>query len=491
MTTPLSSTGTPIRIGTITLRTPGLAGMARVLPPQAPATRASTQSTDAFEQALLNAGISAQETIEISDSREVGGTAGPGTRSTAYDEPAIEITVPDAGEGWGQFLLSKDESGVITWHFPVDEANRLDVRRGSATRTYVVRRYVATPEQEPQTRGLLGAIGKKILKVLAFRLVKTAGGEIGDYFVRRWEEQKRPHRFRSFLPGSYASADVPDLGPADWPALLAGPALLMIHGTASRTHVGFGGLDQETVRALHERYGGRVFAFDHPTLSLDPRQNAEWFFASLPEGARLTADIVCHSRGGLVARMLAEQEGEFSPGSRSLAVRRLIFVATPNAGTILADGKYMADFLDTYTNLLNFLPDNGVTEVFEGLIEVGKQVAVGMLEGLDGLQSMLPGGRFLSKLNHGARDGKKYFALSSHYEPTVPGWKAWAVDRLLDKIFVAENDLVVPTQGVFDRNGSGFFPIADREIFSKADGIAHTRFFRDPRVRSKILEWLG
>ncbi len=491
MATPLSPTGTPIRIGTITLRTPGLAGVAQVLPPQAPATRAATQSTDAFEQALLNAGITPRETIEISDSREVGGVAGPGTRSTVYGEPAIELTVPDAGAGWGQFLLSKDESGVITWHFPVDQANHLDVSRGAATRTYVVRRYVAASEQTPQTRGLLGAIGKKILKVLAYRLVKTAGGEIGDYFVRRWEEQKMPHRFRSFLPESYVSADVPNLGPADWPVLFTGPALLMIHGTASRTHIGFGGLDEETVRTLHERYGGRVFAFDHPTLSVDPRQNVEWFFANLPDAARLQVDIVCHSRGGLVARMLAERENEFSLGSRSLAVRRLVFVATPNAGTILADGKYMSDFLDTYTNLLNFLPDNGVTEVFEGLIEVGKQVAVGMLDGLDGLQSMLPGGKFLQALNRGARDDKRYFALSSNYEPTVPGWKAWAVNRLLDKIFAAENDLVVPTQGVFDRNGSDFFAIEDREVFTKADGVPHTHFFSDPRVRSKILKWLA
>jgi pimeloyl-ACP methyl ester carboxylesterase len=490
-TTPLNSNGTPVQVGNVTLRTPGLAGEAQVLPPQARETRAATQSTDAFERALEKAGIQPQQTIELAHTREVGGTGSAGARSTSYDEPAIEVTVPNAGEGWGQFLLATDESGVITWNFPVDSANRLDVSRGAATRTYVIRRYVATPEEMPAARGLLGAIGKKILKVLAFRLVKTVGGEVGDYLVQRWEAQNRPHRFRSFLPETYAAADVPNLDAADWTALSAGRALLMIHGTASRTHIGFGGLAEETVRALHERYNGRVFAFDHPTLSQDPRQNVSWFFENVPDRAQLKIDIVCHSRGGLVARLLAEREKEFSLGSRALTVRRLIFVAAPNAGTILANGEYMGDFLDTYTNLLNFLPDNGVTEVFEGLVEVGKQVAVGTLEGLGGLQSMLPNGPFLTTLNRGVRDDKRYFALSSNYEPTVPGWKAWSVNRLLDKIFKADNDLVVPTLGVYDRNGSDFFPIEDRRLFDKSEGIAHTRFFADERVQEKILEWLS
>jgi hypothetical protein len=489
MATPLNPNGNPVRVGNVTLKTPGLAGAVQVLPPRGPATRAAAQSTDAFETALEASGVTAQETIELSGTREVGGAAA-GTRATSFGEPAIEVSVPDAGDGWGQFLLAKDESGVITWHFPVAGDDRPDVSRGAATRTYVVRRFVAAPEAQPATRGLLGAIGKKVLKVLAYKLVQVAGGRVGDYFVERWELQHRPHRLRGFLPASYSDAGVPDLLPAEWPALAAGRSLLLIHGTASSTHVGFGALSQGTVRALHERYGGRVFAFDHPTLSWDPRQNVDWFFRQLPEGASLDCDVVCHSRGGLVARMLAEREGEFALGSRRFAVRRVVFVATPNAGTILTNREHLGDFLDTYTNLLNFLPDNGVSEVFEALIEVGKQVALGMLEGLSGLQSMRPGGPFLGALNRGARDDTRYFAMTSDYEPTVPGWKAWAADRLLDKIFRAENDLVVPTAGVYDRNGSDFFPIADCLRFGKGDGVAHTRFFADARVQEKMLEWL-
>jgi len=491
MATPLSPNGNPVKIGNVTLRTPGLAGSAQSLPPQAPATRAAEQSTAELEAALARASVQPQETVEISGTREVGAPAGAAVRSTSFGEPAIEVTVPDAGADWGQFLLAKDESGVVTWHFPVDTANRLDVTRGAATRTYVIRRFAAPAAATAATRGLFGALGKKLLKVLAFRLLDPIGGEVGDYFAARWEARSRPYRFRSFLPASYQAEDVPPLGPDDWHALSAGRSLLMIHGTISRTQSAFGSLSPATVQALHVRYQGRVFSFDHFTLSEDPKQNVEWFFSHVPDGTKLEVDVVCHSRGGLVARELAERESEFSLGSRQLAVRRVVFVAVPNAGTILADADYMNDFVDSYTNLLNFLPDNGVSETFETVITVAKQLSVGALRGLDGLQSMKPGGGFLTALNTGARDGKRYFALSANFEPKDPGWKAWATDRLLDKIFKADNDLVVPTLGVYDRNGSGFFPIEEREVFDKDAGIAHTAFFGDPRVQAKILEWLA
>lgn len=486
MATPLSPNGNAVRVGNVLLRTPGLAGAAQVLAPNAPGTRSAEGATDDLERALAAADVMTQETIEITGTREVGAPGGGGVRSTAHDEPAIEVTVPDAGEGWGQFLLAVDESGVATWNFPVDEANRLDTTRGASTRTYVVRRFVA-PSDGAETRGLLGAAGKKILKVLAYRLLDPIGGAVGDYFVSRWERKKRPYRFRSFLPKSFDSADVPAFGADDWERLSSGRSLLLIHGTNSRTHLAFSGLAEETVTALHERYDGRVFAFDHLTISEDPQKNIDWFRANIPEGSRLDVDIVCHSRGGLVARTLAER----SLGWPNLSVDRIVFVAVPNAGTILADATYMGDFLDTYTNLLNFLPDNGVTEIFEGIVAVAKQLAVGALKGLEGLQSMRPGGDFLKTLNAGEKDAKRYYALTSRYEPAVPGWKAWAADRLMDKIFKADNDLVVPTLGVYDRNGSGFFPIEERVIFETGDGISHTRFFGEKRVQEKIVEWLG
>ncbi len=239
-------------------------------------------------------------------------------------------------------------------------------------------------------------------------------------------------------------------------------------------------------------YDGRVFAFDHFTLSEDPRQNVEWFAQHLPDGISLDLDVVTHSRGGLVGRVLAEKESEISLGSTTVNIRKLVFVAAPNAGTVLTDAKYLGDLIDTYTNLLNFLPDTGVIEVLEGVVTVMKQLAIGTVKGLDGLQAMRPGGPFLKDwLNIGPRDDKRYFAVGSNYEASGLELAAFR-DRLTDYVFgQVENDLIVPTAGVYDRNGSERFPIKERHVFTGADGVAHTRFFANEVARKKILGWLA
>jgi len=266
----------------------------------------------------------------------------------------------------------------------------------------------------------------------------------------------------------------------------------MIHGTLSRTHTAFGRLPASYVADLNRQYDGRVFAFDHYTLSEDPRQNIDWFIQQLPEGIKLDVDVVCHSRGGLVSRVLTEKQSELSLGSRSISVGKVVFVATPNAGTVLTDAQHLGDLIDRYTNILNFFPDNGVTEVFEGVITVMKHLAVGTLKGLEGLQSMAPKGDFLQHwLNIGGLTNTRYFALTSNYEPTDPGLTTFLRDRIVDGIFAqAENDLVVPTQGVFAKNGAAGFPIKDPYVMPVAEAVVHTRFFGMPDAQQKILNWL-
>jgi len=48
-------------------------------------------------------------------------------------------------------------------------------------------------------------------------------------------------------------------------------------------------------------------------------------------------------------------------GFRSLDVGKIIFVAAPNVGAILAGSKCIGDIVAT--NLLNFLPSNSATEI--------------------------------------------------------------------------------------------------------------------------------
>jgi hypothetical protein len=489
MASDLQPNGNWISVGNVRLRTPGLSGRAESYVAGVPGMRAAEQTTDELETALANEDVQSQETIEVTGGSEID-MPGVAVRSTTFEEPAIEVEVPDPGDAFGQFVLHTDEAGVTTWNFARDDSLNVDVTRGAGTRTYVIRRSVPEQPATAETRGLIGAIGKRIIKVLAFPIA-----EVTERFAAKWEAAKRPYRVRTFTPDDYRGAGSPVDGSA-WGDLAGGRALLLIHGTFSQAHSGFGGMSPEFVADLHRIYSGRVFAFDHFTLSDDPRKNIEWLLEHIPDEIDLELDVICHSRGGLVSRVLAERVGDLSVGAKNVAVRNVVFVAAPNAGTVLVDTKYMGDFIDSHTNILNFYPDlfpgGAIVNVLEGIITVAKQIAVGAVDGLEGLQSMNPRGPFLNEwLNRGPGTDANYFALAASYEPTQRGWRQYVKDRLMDRIFGIDNDLVVPTAGVWDSNGSGLFPIDERHVFTVADGVQHSNFFSNKTASDRVLQWLS
>jgi hypothetical protein len=390
-------------------------------------------------------------------------------------------------------VLTTDELGAVRWHFAQEAA---PTTRGDGSGSGALRVY-RLPEMAPHAgpsgataRGLVGAVGKKFLNVLVFPMIEPGIGAVGESFALKWEGKHRPYRLRWFGPDDYTGEAAAEIGPEDWTRLGKGRALLLVHGTFSRAHAAFGGLPKDYVEMLHRQYEGRVFAFDHFSLSHDPRMNVGWLLDRLPASASLDVDIICHSRGGLVSRLLAEKQGELSAGSRKIKVGKIVFVGSPNAGTILADAGHMGDLIDTYSNLINFLPDNGLTEILAGVITVAKMLAVGAAKGLPGLQSMRPGGDFATWLNAGPRSETRYFALSSDFTPGEPGLRQLAADRLMDRIFKAANDLVVPTEGVFSANGSECFPIEERLVFKGPGAVAHTGYFASRVTRDQMMEWL-
>jgi pimeloyl-ACP methyl ester carboxylesterase len=377
---------------------------------------------------------------------------------------------------------------VLTWHFA-------EPTRGPGDeRTFVIdRRVVVEPQPDEAARGFGSAIATKLLNVIVFPLVDPVAGRVADHFAGQWEAKKRPYRLRWSTPDDFATPGGVDVQRAAWDKLGKKRALLLVHGTFSRSHSGFGGLPRATFEELHRHYEGRVIALDHFTLSHSPRENVEWLLAQIPDGVELELDIVCHSRGGLVSRTLVERQSEFSLGSRSLSVGRVVFVASPNAGTALADTDHLGDMIDLYTNLLNFIPDNGVTDILPCIVTVVKMIAVGAVKGLDGLTAMSPGGDFLKQLNAGpAPEGVSYRALAADSEPKNAGFAGFAKDALMDRIFKSGNDLVVPTDGVFAENGAGLFPIGDAEchVFKTGDGVSHTTFFSNRETQDKLKEWL-
>jgi hypothetical protein len=491
MSQELQPDGTPIDLGGTLLRTPGLAGTAEWHPRQSARLRSARSLSEILESALAGAVVDAQQVIEINQAHEIR-MGGLSTRSTRFGEPAIVVEPPEPGEAQEQFVLATDEAGVMTWNF-AEHAGPTGARaaRGSGRRRYLVRRFVARPDGA--TRGLIGSVGKKLLQVLVFPLVDPLLGAVGDYFALRWEQRKRPYWLRTFTPEDYDKNDGAALAAADWPRLASGRALLFVHGTFSRAHAGFAGLPREFMVDLHKQYDGRVFAFDHYTISEDPQQNVRWMLENIPQAASLELDIICHSRGGLVSRALAEKQSEFSLGSARLSVRKVILVGTPNAGTPLADTVHMGDLIDSYSNMMNFFPDTAATLTVEGIVTVVKQLAADTMKGLEGLQCMVPSSEFLRNwLNCGTGLGVQYYAIASDFRPTNPGLAAYVGDRLFQKIFCeAANDLVVPTEGVYQKNGSGLFPIEERHVFGPGENVTHGGYFCQANAVEKIRGWLA
>ena len=471
---------------------PGLRGTIDLheVPPDNP-TRATQvdAARPAWEEALASAGALRTRVITL-DVTEAPPPGASGVRAPS-GEDGLVIELPDLGDTVDQVVAAVDEAGVVTWNFPLTPDGAPATTRGAgSTLRYVIRNTTPPTDEQGTDRGLIGAIGRKVLEVLLFPVVDPVLGPVTRAFAGAWERSKRPVRVRGFLPGDHRSAQAEPLTEEEWRRLGSGPCLLFVHGTFATSHGGFGALPTATMEELHRRYGGRVAAFDHHTLAVDPLANVAALGELIPDGVKLTADVVAHSRGGLVARALAG-EGVASP----IEVRRGVYVGTPNHGTPLADPAHMVAFLDRVTTMLNFVPDPiGVTDVLEAVLTVVKVIARTGLGALPGLASMDPGGEFLASFNTGAETGVIHHAIAADYEPVGAVRRLvtqLAKDAVVDRVFDdAANDLVVPTVGVYEGSGDPAFPIPEERRLLFAKDVFHGTFFSQPDTSRVLLEWL-
>jgi hypothetical protein len=233
-------------------------------------------------------------------------------------------------------------------------------------------------------------------------------------------------------------------------------------------------------------------------MAHDPEQNVRWFAEAIRPMSTgvLDVDVVCHSRGGLVARTLAEGRTLFGLDLGRIRVNRVAFVAVPNRGTLLADPDHMVDMLDRMTNALNLFPPGGIADIFEGILIGVKIIGHGALNGLAGLKSMHPDGVFLKRLNQGGRRDAQYFAIAADFDPanpTIRSLVSHSADKLIDRIFEgAQNDLVVPELGVYEANGCDSFPIADERClkFPGSAAVTHTTIFGRGELVDRLNAWL-
>ena len=500
----------PVELGNgYFIRAPGVVGEAELKRPRSLAERTRSRTPDdgtaELDAAFAAAGMTEVRQIDLSVRPRRSAAASTTLRSVDERQDALELMVPDFGSDTGQIVLACDETGVLTWHLPIDDAGTVEppTTRGSGgTKRY---RIPATPVTPPAgggggsdetTRSLLGVVGRMLLKVLVYPVTDPVVGAVSAFFAERWEAHYRPYGLRRFAPDTFREPAGATIGDGDWARLAEGPALLFVHGTFSTAHSAFHQIPDDVFAELYSRYEGRVFAFDHFTLSHDPAANVRWFDEHLP-ALDLDVGIVCHSRGGLVARTLAERPTSLGLGASQLRVRRVVFVGVPNAGTLLTDPKHMVAMIDRLTTALNLFPSGPVAEVLEAIITAIKVIGHGALSALEGLASMRPDGAFLATLNAGRPACDRYYAIGADFAPVDAGLKALVAgtvaDAVLDRVFEGTpNDLVVPKPGVFQAEGAGAFavPVEHRLQVPAAAGVIHTTLFGHREATDRILDWL-
>lgn len=502
----LSGSVQPVALGDgYAIRAPGVVGNAELKRPRTATDRSRSRVVDdgtaLLDTALSNANVTEVRQIDLTLRAAPASLPTRALRSTDGREDLLEVRVPDLGPETGQVILACDETGVLTWHLSVNEEQHVQppsTRGSGGVKRFVIpaRRPKPAAGMAAKDRSLIGVLGKKLLKVLIYPILDPVVGEVSEFFAERWEEQRRPYGLRDFAPETFRDANGSALAIDDWQRLAAGRGLLFVHGTFSTAHGAFSQIPDAVFAELHRRYDGRVLAFNHFSLSHSPARNIEWLLANVPPG-QYEFDVICHSRGGLVARTLAEHHVA-SAGAVRVEVPRLVCVGVPNGGTLLAQPDHMVQFLDRVTTLLNVFPSGAVTETLEAILTAVKVIGHGALKGLDGLAAMNPDGEFLKSLNHGVASGDGYYAIAADFEPTDEGLKAMVTGRVADAVLDAvfedsANDLVVPLQGAFGANGSAAFPIADARVLQLPAnaGVTHTTLFTHPDTSAKLLEWLA
>jgi hypothetical protein len=453
---------------------------------------------------LRRNGFDAAHRVVVAPDRTKSRDAGAGAGT------AVSLALDVAPEEDAVVLLEQD--GCYTWLRPRHESSRDPQRAGRVA----VFEFVVPPVEsgDRDLGGVPAGAARATVLSYASPLLASAAIKALELFVE---------------PGL---VHVAGIDPAGWRHVgsLADAGLspdrnnrvlLLVHGTFDSTVGAFGGLAATEsgrsflTRALDDY--DAVVGFDHKTLSVDPLVNAKELAALVTpfRGRQVTFDVVCHSRGGLMARSFVEA---VLPGLAWRGqVDRAVFVAATNAGTHFADAGRWADLADLYTNLvaanaraIAALPGGAPIAV----AVVGAVRGVGALvrwlasyatdpDSVPGIAAMVPDGPFVTDLNLAQRgqprSGTPWFVVSSDFAvsvedhpPEIPAAVvARLVDGVVDHVFAGRNDLVVDVESMSAidlAHGGGF--VRGALALPANSRVYHTNYFIQESVCAALESWL-
>jgi hypothetical protein len=385
--------------------------------------------------------LAAQLTLSI----EARPAEGPGLRSRSAVAAHPRVIVPRRS-GVAYALLQTDETGTSSFVLPslrdpTEAVFPLTISARGATRRTL--RVLMWPSQPVTETGALA-------------------------MAARWERLRRPHQLAQFGP------DGDWLAP-DWPALSAGPVLILLPDTFSTPQSTFADwVGDASFAPVLRRYGGRCLAYAHPTLTTSLEENVSWLWSKL---ARLPGpfDIVTLGRGGLLARAIA--------ADGRLSLRHVCQVGAPNNGTPLAHETNLLRFLDAHVSMLACIPDRVARTTLEGVLCLTRIAALGLAAPLPGLAIQAPGNSALRELRTSSPSTQKWFTVSARFA-RAGGHGQWPIDA--DDFSATPNDLVVPSDGCHEPGT----PVADRLRLSGSD-VHHHNYFANSHVRAHLAQWLA
>jgi len=355
------------------------------------------------------------------------------------------------------------------------------------------------------TRSLFGDALLKFVEVIREPAAQLAAEEV----VKRVDDQVDEGVYQlnadrlDALKGAKPLDAIPGAGEAK-------PILVFVHGTFSTTNGTFEKLwaqHPQRVRQLFEHYEGRVYALDHRTLGQSPIENALTLARALPRKSPI--HLVTHSRGGLVAEVLAracrtaplepadlepifkgdeykkqrDDLAELLRQAQGVQVTRVVRVACPARGTLLASKR-----LDAYLSVIKWTLELARIPVAPQLVEFLAAVAQRRTDPatIPGLAAQVPDSPLVQWLHSPTERiaGELRVVAGDIAGDSVV---SWLKGLLSDSFFRTDNDLVVQTSSMYGgtprANGASF-------LFDQGGKVSHFSYFANELTARAVVEGL-
>ncbi|MBK9256730.1 MAG: CHAT domain-containing protein [Saprospiraceae bacterium] len=307
-------------------------------------------------------------------------------------------------------------------------------------------------------------------------------------------------------PGLYVVDRNFNLNPYTENSLNKEKTLLLLHGTISDTNGSFGGLKRDLWTEIYDNYD-IVLTLQHYTLSISPLQNALDVLELLPKETKL--DILSHSRGGLIADILArcdwrndnigftDDESELlskqkeivqkiitKADDKKVEIGKVIRVACPAGGTTLLSSR-LDHFLNAILNAVGLAFGSKSNYVYDVVREFLMSVIAqkSNVESIPGLWSMVPESEF-QRVNNNRRFVVKSRLYVIAGDGKIGGSFSNTLKVILSNLFyLAENDFVVNTKsmkrGLSRESGVYLYT-------SKDNKTSHFNYFENENSRNII-----